>query len=243
MLRARSSRGSAAAARPRASAPASSSRARLRRPLRAVASAPERGGSSIPNEAARGLVYRPRFADRKSSLVLHRSRLHASLPYRAATPATAAMATAEDIGAHVFDEGHWYHETLEEGLAISYRVRARAARSIVVTAAASERRTTDALSESSSPSIHPPPLAVAVLARFAPASTPPREPNLARRSSAPERSLALSLSRARPRRRRAARADASSLASSRRRQPPPLPSRRWTRSCTADRARSRPWRS
>ena len=168
---------------------------------------------------------------------------HSSLPYRAATPATAAMATAEDIGAHVFDEGHWYHETLEEGLAISYRVRARAARSIVVTAAASERRTTDALSESSSPSIHPPPLAVAVLARFAPASTPPREPNLARRSSAPERSLALSLSRARPRRRRAARADASSLASSRRRQPPPLPSRRWTRSCTADRARSRPWRS
>ena len=121
------------------------------------------------------------------------------------------MATAEDIGAHVFDEGHWYHETLEEGLAISYRVRARAARSIVVVAAAaSERRTTDALSESSSPSIHPhpPPLAVAVLARFAPASTPPREPNLARRSSAPERSLALSLSRARPRRRRAARADA-----------------------------------
>lgn len=108
------------------------------------------------------------------------------------------MATAEDIGAHVFDEGHWYHETLEEGLAISYRVRARAARSIVVvTAAASERRTTDALSESSSPSIDPPPLAVAVLARFAPASTPPREPNLARRSSAPERSLALSLSRAR----------------------------------------------
>ena len=53
----------------------------------------------------------------------------------------------------------------------------------------------------------------------------------------------LSLSRARPRRRRAARADASSLASSRRRQPPPRPSRRWTRSCTADRARSRPWRS
>ena len=127
-----------------------------------------------------------------------RAFTHASLPYRAATPATAAMATAEDIGAHVFDEGHWYHETLEEGLAISYRVRARAARSIVVvTAAASERRTTDALSESSSPSIRPPPLAVAVLARFAPASTPPREPNLARRSSAPERSLALALSRAR----------------------------------------------
>ena len=186
-------------------------------------------------------MYRPRFADRKSSLVLHRSRLHASLPYRAATPATAAMATAEDIGAHVFDEGHWYHETLEEGLAISYRVRARAARSfVVVTAAASERRTTDALSESSSPSIDPPPLAVAVLARFAPASTPPREPNLARRSSAPERSLALALSRARV---LVAVAPLALTHSSRRRQPPPLPSRRWTRSCTADRARSRPWRS
>lgn len=242
MLRARSSRGSAAAARPRASAPASSSRARLRRPLRAVASAPERGGSSIPNEAARGLVYRPRFADRKSSLVLHRSRLHASLPYRAATPATAAMATAEDIGAHVFDEGHWYHETLEEGLAISYRVRARAARSIVVTAAASERRRrTLCRSRPRRPSTS--------ARRRRPRSLRPRVDAAARTepraSVVRARALArsLSLSRARPRRRRAARADASSLASSRRRQPPPRPSRRWTRSCTADRARSRPWRS
>ena len=108
------------------------------------------------------------------------------------------MATAEDIGAHVFDEGHWFHETLEEGLAISYRVRARAARSIVVvTAAASERRTTDALSESSSPSIHPHPLAVAVLARFAPASTPPAARTEPRASVVRARALARSLSLAR----------------------------------------------
>ena len=91
--------------------------------------------------------------------------------------------------------------------------------------------------------VHPPPLAVAVLARFAPASTPPREPNLARRSSAPERSLALSLSRAR------VLVAVAPLALT---HPPShhhaaanlrLFHRRWTRSCTADRARSRPWRS
>lgn len=242
MLRARSSRGSAAAARPRASAPASSRRARPRRPLRAVASAPERGGSSIPNEAARGLVYRPRFADRKSSLVLHRSRLHASLPYRAATPATAAMATAEDIGAHVFDEGHWYHETLEEGLAISYRVRARAARSIVVTAAASERRRrTLCRSRPRRPSIHlrsPSPSSLA---------SPPRRRRRANRTSRVGRprpsARSLSLSRAR------VLVAVAPLALT---HPPShhhaaanlrLFHRRWTRSCTADRARSRPWRS
>lgn len=38
------------------------------------------------------------------------------------------MATPGGIGANVFDEGNWYHEILEDGLAISYRVRPRATR-------------------------------------------------------------------------------------------------------------------
>ena len=161
---------------------------------------------------------------------------------RAATPATAAMATAEDIGAHVFDEGHWYHETLEEGLAISYRVRARAARSIVVVAAAaSERRTTDALSESSSPSINPIHLRSPSPSSLA---SPPRRRRRANRTSRVGRprpsARSLSLSRARV---LVAVAPPALTRSSRRRRRSSLPSRRWTRSCTADRARSRPWRS
>ena len=33
------------------------------------------------------------------------------------------MANTGGIGANVFDNGNWYHEILEDGLAISYRVR------------------------------------------------------------------------------------------------------------------------
>ena len=38
------------------------------------------------------------------------------------------MANTGGIGANVFDNGNWYHEILEDGLAISYRVRAWSAR-------------------------------------------------------------------------------------------------------------------
>ena len=34
------------------------------------------------------------------------------------------MAAPGGIGATAFDEGTWYHEILEDGLALSYRVRA-----------------------------------------------------------------------------------------------------------------------
>ena len=33
------------------------------------------------------------------------------------------MAHSSGIGGDVFDKGDWYHEVLEDGLAISYRVR------------------------------------------------------------------------------------------------------------------------
>lgn len=33
------------------------------------------------------------------------------------------MAHTSGIGADIFDKGNWYHEVLEDGLAISYRVR------------------------------------------------------------------------------------------------------------------------
>ena len=41
-----------------------------------------------------------------------------------------AMADAEPsaYGAETFAEGHWYHELLEDGLALSYRVREDATR-------------------------------------------------------------------------------------------------------------------
>jgi hypothetical protein len=33
------------------------------------------------------------------------------------------MSAPGGIGANAFDEGTWYHEILEDGLALSYRVR------------------------------------------------------------------------------------------------------------------------
>ena len=42
---------------------------------------------------------------------------------RAAPPHTREMADAAQGMATIFDKGNWYHELLEDGLAISYRVR------------------------------------------------------------------------------------------------------------------------
>ena len=44
------------------------------------------------------------------------------------------MSAPGGIGANAFDEGTWYHEILEDGLALSYRVRVLSAPVIVFSA-------------------------------------------------------------------------------------------------------------
>ena len=56
------------------------------------------------------------------------NRVGSSSPRTRSRTTFETMATPGGIGANVFDEGNWYHEILEDGLAISYRVRPRATR-------------------------------------------------------------------------------------------------------------------
>ena len=46
-------------------------------------------------------------------------------PRETPTPTMSAEAEPSAYGAETFAEGNWYHELLEDGLALSYRVRAR----------------------------------------------------------------------------------------------------------------------